>query len=156
MKERMSNNDIFRRLRYALNINDRTMVEIFKISGYTLKFEELNGFLKKEEEDGYIKIDNDKMNMFLDGFITFKRGAKDEGAAAPRESLTNNVIFKKIRIALSLRGEELLEIMKLADSKVSSSELSAIFRKKDHRNFKHCGNKYIRNFLKGLTIKYRG
>ncbi len=159
MRERMNNNDVLRRLRYALNMNDRTMIEIFKVSGYNLTSEELKGILKKEEEEGYIKCTNEMMELFLDGFITYKRGKQEPrpGQPAPKkEALSNNVIFKKLRIALSLRGEEVLEIMRLADKRVSSSELSAIFRQKDHRNYKSCGDRYIRNFLKGLTIKYRG
>ncbi len=159
MRERMNNNDVLRRLRYALNMNDRTMIEIFKISGYTLTFEELKGILKKEEEEGYIKCTNEMMELFLDGFITYKRGKQEPkpGQPAPKkEALSNNLIFKKLRIALSLRGEDVLEIMRLADKRVSSSELSAIFRQKGHRNYKSCGDRYIRNFLKGLTIKYRG
>ncbi len=159
MRERMNNNDVLRRLRYALNMNDRTMIEIFKVSGYNLTSEELKGILKKEEEEGYIQCTNEMMELFLDGFITYKRGKQEPrpGQPAPKkEVLSNNVIFKKLRIALSLRGEEVLEIMRLADKRVSSSELSAIFRQKDHRNYKSCGDRYIRNFLKGLTIKYRG
>ncbi len=159
MRERMNNNDVLRRLRYALNMNDRTMIEIFKVSGYNLTSEELKGILKKEEEEGYIQCTNEMMELFLDGFITYKRGKQEPrpGQPAPKkEALSNNVIFKKLRIALSLRGEEVLEIMRLADKRVSSSELSAIFRQKDHRNYKSCGDRYIRNFLKGLTIKYRG
>ena len=159
MRERMNNNDVIRRLRYALDINDRTMIEIFKISGYTLTSEDLRGLLKKEEEEGFIECTNNMMELFLDGFITYRRGKQEPrpGQPAPKkEVLSNNVIFKKLRIALALRGEDVLEIMRLSDKKVSSSELSAIFRQKDHRNYKSCGDRYIRNFLKGLTIKYRG
>lgn len=157
--DRMNNNDIFRRLRYALNLNDRTMTEIFKISGYKIEAEELAGLLKKEEEDGFINLNDNKMEMFLDGLITYKRGKQElkPGQKAPeKEKLDNNVILKKIRIALALRGEDVLDIMKLADTRVSASEISAIFRKKDHRNYKSCGDRYVRNFLKGLTKKYRG
>ena len=68
----------------------------------------------------------------------------------------NNIILKKLKIALSLKSDDMLQIFKLAGLELSSSELSAVFRKEDHKNYRECGDKYIRNFLKGLTIYYRG
>ena len=158
-RERMNNNDIVRRLRYAVDLNDVALVEIFKLAGYKISHEELKSIFKKEGEEGYVELSNEKMDLFLDGFITYRRGKQEPKPGQPepkKEALNNNVIFKKLRIALALRGEDVLEIMRLSDKKISSSELSAIFRKKDHRNYKNCGDRYIRNFLKGLTIKYRG
>jgi len=159
MRERMNNNDIIRRVRYAVDLNDVALVEIFKLAGYELSYEELKSLFKKEGEEGYVELSNEKMELFLDGFIIYRRGKQEPrpGQPAPqKETLNNNVIFKKLRIALSLRGEDVLEIMRLSDKKISSSEISAIFRQKDHRNYKNCGDRYIRNFLKGLTIKHRG
>jgi len=158
-RERMNNNDIIRRLRYAVDLNDAALVEIFKLAGYELTYEEIKSMFKKEGDEGYVELTNDKMDLFLDGFITYRRGKQESkpGQPAPeKENLNNNVIFKKLRIALALRGDDVLDIMRLSDKKISSSELSAIFRKKDHRNYKNCGDRYIRNFLKGLTIQHRG
>ena len=158
-RESMNNNDVLRRLRYAVDLNDVALTEIFKLVGYNLKTEEIKAMLKKEEDEGYVELSNEMMMMFLEGFIIYKRGKLESkpGQPAPvRENINNNVIFKKLRIALSLKGDDIMEIMTLADKKVSSSEISAIFRQKDHRNYQNCGDKYIRNFLKGLTIKNRG
>jgi uncharacterized protein YehS (DUF1456 family) len=70
--------------------------------------------------------------------------------------LSNNDILKKIRVALQLKDEDIIHILKLADFEVSKSELSALFRKEDHPNYKPCGDQLLRNFLNGLIIYKRG
>ncbi|WP_372712921.1 DUF1456 family protein [Ilyobacter sp.] len=155
----MSNNDIMRGFRYALDIKDSEMVEAFGISGYELTIEDLKNFLKKDDEEGQVKCNDRIMTLFLDGFITLKRGKKEpkEGEVKKVEKkLTNNMILKKMQISLNLRSEGMLKIFKAAGLELSSSELSALFRNKDHKNYMECGDKFMRNFLKGLTICYRG
>lgn len=70
--------------------------------------------------------------------------------------MTNNDILKKLRIALKLRDTDIIEILKLAEFEVSKSELSALFRKEDHPNYKECGDQLLRRFLNGLIIRNRG
>jgi uncharacterized protein YehS (DUF1456 family) len=154
----MTNNDVFRRLRYALNINTPIMVEIFRLSGMKMGQSDITSLVKKEEEEGYRECSDEVLEAFLDGLIALKRG-KREGEAAPEKApvaaLDNNEILKKIRIALELKEEQMLEILKLASFPTSKAELSALFRAKGHQNYKPCGDQLLRNFLKGLTMKYR-
>lgn len=159
----MLNNDIIRRVRYALNIKDNTMLQIFKSMGCEMTHEEFLNLLKREGEEGFEKCNNKTLEAFLDGLIILKRGKQEEKPGEPAHQPTkmnknniNNIILKKLKIALSFRSENMLEIFKLAGLELSSSELSALFRKEDHKNYRECGDKYIRNFLKGLTIYYRG
>lgn len=70
--------------------------------------------------------------------------------------MTNNDIFKKLRVALMLRDDEIVAILKLADFKISKSELSAFFRKENHPNYMECGDQVLRNFLNGLVLHLRG
>jgi len=70
--------------------------------------------------------------------------------------MTNNDIFKKLRVALMLRDDEIVDILQLADFKISKTELSAFFRKDNHPNFRECGDQVLRNFLNGLVIHLRG
>jgi uncharacterized protein YehS (DUF1456 family) len=70
--------------------------------------------------------------------------------------LTNNDIFKKLRVALELRDDDIIKILKLVDFEISKTELSAIFRNEDHPNYKPCGDQLLRNFLNGLVIYKRG
>ena len=66
--------------------------------------------------------------------------------------LTNNDIFKKLRVAHKLRDNDIVEICKLVDFKVSKSELGAFFRKEDHPKYMECGDQILRNFLNGLLF----
>ncbi|MHB1177084.1 MAG: DUF1456 family protein [Daejeonella sp.] len=64
--------------------------------------------------------------------------------------------MKKLRVALKLNDQEIVEILKLVDFSITKSELAAIFRNKEHENFKPCGDQILRNFLNGLIIYKRG
>jgi len=70
--------------------------------------------------------------------------------------MNNNDVFKKLRVALKLRDDEIVDILKLVDFKISKSELGAFFRKEDHPNYMDCGDQVLRNFLNGLVIHLRG
>lgn len=153
----MKNNDILRRLRYALDISDVKMVEIFAKSEYKTTTEQIKNMLKKEDDEDFFNVNDRIMGLFLDGFVIFKRGDNPNNKDIKKEKkLTNNDILKKIKIALSLRTEDILELMELAQAPISKSELGAVLQKKDHKNYKECGDKYIKKLLEGLTIKTRG
>ena len=70
--------------------------------------------------------------------------------------LTNNDILKKLRVALKLRDDDIIKILKLKDYEIGKTELSAFFRSEDHPNYKNCGDQLLRNFLDGLIIYKRG
>ncbi|PKA97068.1 uncharacterized protein DUF1456 [Flavobacteriaceae bacterium MAR_2009_75] len=70
--------------------------------------------------------------------------------------MTNNDVFKKLRVALMLRDDEIVDILKLVDFSISKSELGAFFRKEDHPNYRECGDQILRNFLNGLVLHLRG
>ncbi|WP_409304114.1 DUF1456 family protein [Peribacillus sp. SCS-155] len=163
----MENNDILIRLRYAMDIKDVDMAEIFKLGGIEVTKEEVRHMLIKSNDDDpenedQIKVNNKKLESFLHGFITFKRGKQEPKtgqAVAPAVSSNesiNNLLLKKVKIALALTREDMLDIFEKAGVRISKGELSALLRKADHKNYKECGDKFARNFLKGLTIKYRG
>ncbi|MFJ5792472.1 DUF1456 family protein [Lysinibacillus sp. NPDC093197] len=165
----MTNNDILIRLRYALDIKNTDMVEIFKLGGMKYSKEDVLNMLikiKDEEEDNipenYIKCNNKMLEAFLNGLITFKRGpqpstqGQQEGPppVTGNES-SNNMLMKKVKIALALTTEDMLELLAEGGVSVSKGELGAILRNPSHRNYKECGDRFVRNFLKGLTYKYR-
>ncbi len=155
----MNNNDIMRRLRYALDLSDVKMVQIFKCSNYDIDALKIKDMLRKEDEEEFFNVNDRIMTLFLDGFIIFKRGEKPNKADEPvkkEKKLTNNDILKKLKIALDMKSDDLMELFELAENPISKSELSAVLRNKDHKNFKECGDKYIKKILQGLTIKNRG
>ncbi|MEK3976440.1 YehS family protein [Psychrobacillus sp. FSL K6-1267] len=173
----MENNDILIRLRYALDIKNKEMVEIFKLGGVEISKEDVLKLLTKskdsfesdydespEEEDNQLKCNNKMLESFLNGLITFKRGPQEQKqgqqVAPPSPSgnseSVNNMLMKKVKIALALTSEDMIDILEESRVAITKSELSAILRKEGHRNYKECGDKFARNFLKGLAIKYRG
>lgn len=154
----MTNNDVFRRLRYALNLNTQAVVETFRLSELKMGQADITSLAKKEGEEGFRECSDQVLEAFLDGMIALKRGKREGGddkATPSPAQLTNNDILKKIRIALTLKEDEMLAIFKLAKFPVSKAELSAVFRAKGHENYKPCGDQMLRNFLSGLTVKYR-
>ncbi|MDF0728333.1 DUF1456 family protein [Cytobacillus sp. S13-E01] len=171
----MTNNDILIRLRYALDIKNVDMVEIFKLGGIEVTKEDVLKMLTKpkddydyeddydgdtEESDDHKSVNNSMLETFLNGFIIFKRGIQEPKPGQPeRPALTNehpnNMLLKKLRIALTLTSEDMIEIIEDAGVNITKGELSALLRKEGHKNYKECGDKFARNFLKGLTIKYR-
>ena len=154
----MINNDVLRRVRYALDLSDPLMIQIFALGGKEISREDLLDRLKKDSQEGFVELDNDAMDAFLKGLITHKRGTLEEKpgqAPKPELALNNNSILKKLRIALNFKEEDMLSTLQLADFKISKPELSAFFRQKGHKNYRACGDQIIRNFLQGLTLHFR-
>ena len=151
----MQNNDVLRRLRYILDFNDDAMIATFGSAELTVNREQLSNWLKKDDDPLYKGLKDVELAIFLNGLINTMRGKREGEQPAPEEELTNNITFKKVLIAFNLRTEDAIEILKLADLRVSKHELSAFFRKPEHKNYRECKAQILRNFLKGLQIKLR-
>jgi uncharacterized protein YehS (DUF1456 family) len=156
----MDNNDILRRLRYALNITDLKVIELFKLAGRNIERPELEGVFMREDEPGYVECTDVLLGLFLEGLVISRRGRREDTTHAKtppraRERLSNNDILKRIRVALELKDLDMIEIMRIAGAEISKSELNALFRTRGHQNFRPCGDQFLRNFLTGLTAKYR-
>jgi len=154
----MIHNDVLRRLRYALAINDTAAISIFKLVNYDMEIDYLHAVMKREGEEGYLPCRDKIIALFLDGLIIKNRG-RQEGQMpqelGPKERLSNNEVLRKIRIAMSYKDDDMIAVLKLADFRISKGELSAFFRKPDHRNFKPAGDQVVRNLLQGMVKKYR-
>lgn len=153
----MQNNFVLRSVRYMLDLSDAHVVEIMKLADYTVTKELVNSWLKKDDEPEFVECDDNAMGHFLNGLIFYRRG-KDENFPAPEveKRITNNIILKKLRVAFELKDVDILKIYELADFRVSKPELSAVFRKPGHKNYRNCGDQLVRYFLKGLTETLHG
>jgi uncharacterized protein YehS (DUF1456 family) len=151
----MDNNDIIRRIRYAFDINDSKMIEIFALGNSEVSRSQISNWLKKDVDPEYEVLTDFQLAVFLNGLITDKRGKKEGPKPLPENRLNNNIIFRKLRIALNLKDSDILEILHLADLRISKHELSAFFRKPGQSQYRECKDQIIRNFLKGLQLKYR-
>lgn len=176
----MNNNDRLSRLRYSLDIKDPDMVTIFDLGGVQISQDQVKALLTKvqaksvtgdqgdteaavadrqavKENIYQLACSDQQFERFLNGLITSQRGKKDgpEPRLELNEANANNLFLKKVKIALTLTSDDILEIMAAAGLEISNSELSAVLRKEGHRNYKACGDRYIRYFLRGLAKEYR-
>ncbi|MGB3862652.1 MAG: DUF1456 family protein [Candidatus Aminicenantaceae bacterium] len=151
----MTNTDIPRRIRYTFDFNDSKMIAVFGLADHQVTREQISDWLKKDDDPAYQKCSDTELAIFLNGLINDKRGKREGPQPDPEQSLTNNIIFRKLRIALNLKAEDILEIMDLAGLRISKHELSAFFRKPDHKHYRDCKDQILRNFLNVVQIKYR-
>lgn len=151
----LTNNDILRRIRYAFDFNDYKMITLFDLGGESVTREQISAWLKRDDDPAFQECIDTELAIFLNGLISDRRGKKDGPLPEPERRLTNNVILRKLRIALNLRDEGVLDLLKLAGFHISKHELSAFFRKPGHKHFRQCQDQVLRNFLKGMQLKFR-
>lgn len=162
----MLTNDVLRSVRYMLDLGSHHVIQIMALADYETTSEQVDSWLKKEEEPGYAGCPPAALTHFLDGLIIFRRGKKEDAQVVPvvsnafdaevdHNNINNNVVLKKLRIAFELKEEDLHGIMEAAGFRISKPELSALFRNKKHKNYRACGDQFLRNFLKGLTLCIR-
>ncbi len=150
----MSNNNILRRLRFTFDFSDSDMMELFALGGMEASRAQISSWLKKEDDDDFQGIIDKQLATFLNGFIIKRRGKKDDTIPKAEKSLSNNLIFRKLRIALNLKEDDLLDIFELAEFRISKHEISAFFRKPTQSQYRLCKDQVLRNFLFGLQLKY--
>lgn len=150
----MTNNYVLRRLRYTFNYNDQKMVDICALADLHVDTQLVNSWLKKDDDPAYIRCSDHEMAQFLNGFIIEKRGKKDGPAPKAEYSLNNNIILRKLKIALNLIDQDILDLLESAEFLMGKAELTAFFRKPDHRHYRECQDQILRNFLQGLQKKH--
>lgn len=151
----MNNNDVLRRIRYTFNFDDSKMMAVFGLGGLEVNRAEISDWLKKDDDPDYQKCSDQQLATFLNGLIVDKRGKKDGPQPEPEKQLSNNIVFRKLKIALNLQADEVLSLVNQADFRISKHELSAFFRKPGHKHYRECKDQVLRNFLKGMQRKYR-
>lgn len=148
----MINNDIIRSIRYILNVGEPKLVEIAALGGYISTRDEFENYLRREDDPGYQLMPDKVMSQFLNGLVIFKRGSDSTRPPAPIENrITNNIVCKKIRVAFELKDTDIIRTVARGGFSVSKTEIGAFFRTPGHRNYRECGDQFLRYFLKGLT-----
>jgi uncharacterized protein YehS (DUF1456 family) len=151
----MNNNDVLRRIRYTFDFDDAKMIAIFGLGNFQATRAQISDWLKKEDDPAFQKCTDVQLAIFLNGLIIEKRGKKDGPQPPPETRLSNNIVFRKLKIALNLQAEDVLKILNQGDFRMSKHELSAFFRKPEHKHYRDCKDQVLRNFLKGVQVKYR-
>ncbi len=151
----MTNSDVLRRIRYTFDYSDSKMIALFKSGNLEVTRAQVSDWLKKDDDPAYTNCTDIQFASFLNGLIIDKRGKKEGPQPQPEKRLNNNIIFRKLKIALDLQADDVLAILGLARFRISNHELSAFFRRPDHKHFRECKDQVLRSFLKGVQIKYR-
>ncbi len=151
----MTNNDIMRRIRYIFDFSDAKMIELFASADLQVNRSQISDWLKKEDDPAYIILNDSEMAIFLNGLINDKRGKKEGTPPIVETRVNNNIIFRKLKIALNLKDEDIIEIMSLAEFQISKHELSAIFRHRSQKQYRACNDQFLRYFLMGLQKKIK-
>lgn len=151
----MTNNDVLRRLRYTFDFSEHKMVSIFALADKKVEQAQITRWLKKDDDPEYENCSDTMLATFLNGLISEKRGKKEGEPPKPEKRTNNNLIFMKLKIALNLQADDVLAIMALSGLPISKHELSAFFRRPDHKHYRECKDQILRNFLQGVQIKYR-
>jgi uncharacterized protein YehS (DUF1456 family) len=151
----MTNNDILRRLRFILDLNDPKVVSLFELADHNVNRVQVANWLKPDDDPAFVEISDKELAIFLNGVIIEKRGKRDGPTPPPEDPLSNNMIFKKLKIALNLKTEDIIELFALIDKQITKNELGAFFRNPDHKSYRHCMDQYLRNFLTALQKKHR-
>ncbi len=148
----MNNNDVLRRLRYALNVDDDALGELFRLGGVDASREQLWAWMGRVGEPGTVELNDDTMEAFLDALVLQRRGPPPAHIKPPpTEPLTNNAVLKKLRVALKLRDGQMLDIFAAGGHPLGKAELGGLFRQRGHRHYRDCGNQLLRAFLAGLS-----
>ncbi|MBL4560971.1 MAG: DUF1456 family protein [Labilibaculum sp.] len=151
----MTNNDILRRVRYVFDFSDLKMIALFKLANYDVSKTDLNDWFKKDDDPLLIEITDKELATFFNGLIIEKRGKREGPLPEPEDPLSNNMILRKLKIALDLKSDDILDTFALIDKKISKHELSAFFRNPDHKHYRDFLDQYLRYFLNALQKKYK-
>lgn len=149
----MTNNDILRRIRYLFNYNDSQVVELFKLAECDVEETEVVNWLKKDDDPNLVELSDKELATFLNGLIIQKRGKREGPQPEPEEELSNNMILMKLKIALKLKSDDIIDLFALVDRQVGKPELSAFLRSADHNQYRPLKGQYLRNFLTALQRK---
>jgi len=151
----VSTNEVLYRIKKALNLTLEDMLKAYALESYPMEKLHLEALLKRRLDKGFELCSYEELGVFLDGLITLKRGPSPKKADNDESiELTNNLILKKLRIALKLKEAETEIIFGLADIELSKQQLSSLFRKEGHKNFKACSDELLMAFLEGLDEFY--
>ena len=152
----MTNNDILRRIRYTFDFHDSKMIELFALADHQVNRAEISDWLKKEDDPAFHELTDRMLALFLNGLIIDRRGRREGPPPIAEDRLNNNIILRKLKVALNLKTDDILAMFELIDKKISAHEISAFLRNPKQRQYRACNDQYLRNFLSGMQKKYRG
>ena len=151
----MTNNEILRRIQHALNLKNAQIIKAIEKADVTVAHDQVINWLKADNDKSCSKMKDKELAVFLNGFINLKRGKKEGAQPKPEVALTNNMIFMKLRIALNMKAEDVLDVLEVVGISLSKYEIGAYFRKPENKNYKVCEDQLLCDFLNGVQFTNR-
>lgn len=151
----MTNNEILRRIQHALNLKNAQIIKAIEQADVTVAHDQVINWLKDNNDKSCSTMKDKELAVFLNGFINLKRGKKEGVQPKPEVALTNNMIFMKLRIALNMKAEDVLDILEVVGISLSKYEIGAYFRKPENKNYKVCEDQLLCDFLNGVQFTNR-
>ena len=148
----MTNNEILRRIQHALNLKNSQIIKAIEQADVTVTHEQVINWLKADNDKSCSKMKDKELAVFLNGLINLKRGKKEGAQPKPEITLTNNMIFMKLRIALNMKAEDVLDVLEVVGISLSKYEIGAYFRKPENKNYKVCEDQLLCDFLNGVQF----
>jgi len=151
----MQINDILFKIKTALKLDNAQMLEAYKLIGFEMTEERLASILQRRLDKGFEEATFEELGLFLDGLVLLKRGPSDKEVDEDEVvELTNNLILKKVRVAMELKEAELVILFALGEVSITKRQIGSLFRKEGGKNFKSCSNELLMAFLEGLDEFY--
>ncbi|CAV18059.1 DUF1456 family protein [Vibrio sp. SG41-7] len=151
----MTNNEILRRIQHALNLKNAQIIKAIEQADVTVAHDQVINWLKDDNDKSCSTMKDKELAVFLNGFINLKRGKKEGVQPKPEVALTNNMIFMKLRIALNMKAEDVLDVLEVVGISLSKYEIGAYFRKPENKNYKVCEDQLLCDFLNGVQFTNR-
>lgn len=151
----MTNNEALQHIRYIFALNGTKISTIFAHAQCVQTAEQIENYLRKNGESQFSRLPNNTLASFLDGLIIELRGKKEGAQAQLNQDINNNIIFNKVKIALALKADDIINLLAAAELTLSKHELSAFFRKPEHKHYRPCHDETLIKFFNGLHLQYR-
>jgi len=145
----MTNNFVLISIMNAINLDKVSVLKAYKLVDKKVTQDDVEDILREEKDEKFILLSDEGFELFLNGLIAFKRGPSDKKAKKQKINFSNNIILKKLKIALDLKDEDIIEIFSNDGLEITKSQLTAYFRRDGHINYRKCSDSLLKRFING-------
>ncbi len=146
----MTNNYKLSLLMNSLKLSKTDILKSYKLVDKKITQDDVDDILREPSDEKFVLLSDEGFEMFLNGFIIYKRGPSDKKAKKQKIYFSNNIILKKLKIALNLKDEDIIKIFEKDGLEITKSQLTAYFRRDGHINYRKCSDSLLKRFINGL------
>lgn len=147
----MTNNYTLKSIMTAIDLDKVAVLKAYKLVDKKITQDDVDDILRDEDNEKFILLSDEGFELFLNGLIAYKRGPSDKKAKKQKIYFSNNIVLKKLKIALDLKDEDIVQIFANDGLEITKSQLSAYFRRDGHINYRKCSDILLKRFIKGCN-----